>query len=500
MNNIQNNIISVITPVYNGEKFLPTLIKNFDRQTYKDFELILVNDCSTDSSGQMMRELSIGRSYIKCYDREKNGGMGPARNTGIEIATGNYIMYVDQDDTFVKNYLEIMKYIIDKDGVDIAYCGAVRKIRNGYRPLKLFNNQMSNYYLLLSANEAFKNIFLDYNIKLGLNYLIAPWAKIVRKAVYDRSGIKFPDIFVLEDFIMNFKELLNVKKVAYYNDMLYCQNVHDNNTSIAQVDRFMDCIHNVPKLISDFVQNGNYSKEILSCTVRIYFRIFKNFSFIFSRLKKNEYNKKFKKILKLYHNIYHYIYFNNILKNNEYYIYYQLLVYMITCKWLNCVEYFIEFIEPFYEIINEWSLDNDSKIFDKNKRDFMQKFLNITMSKKFIDTIFDWKYFMLRLIRKLYEFKCFFREGIQRKILDKISIKIFGCFDKNFFKDNNQDLNIENNNFFNYFIKNGWRECRNPNQWFDIKSYIENYPEIQKTGIDPLINWIINGFDDRRPF
>ena len=99
--------LSIIVPIYNVEKYLPRCIESILNQTFKDFELILVNDGSTDSSYEILKE------YENKYDNfrvinQKNGGLSAAKNAGIKIAKGEYIAFLDSDDYLDKNFLETL--------------------------------------------------------------------------------------------------------------------------------------------------------------------------------------------------------------------------------------------------------------------------------------------------------------------------------------------------------------------------------------------------------
>lgn len=111
--------VSIIVPVYNSEKYIAKCIESILNQDYKEFELLLINDGSTDSSCNIMNLYDDKR--IKIYNQE-NKGTGSARNLGLKYATGNYIAFVDSDDTIENNYLSIMLELIKKNNADIVSC------------------------------------------------------------------------------------------------------------------------------------------------------------------------------------------------------------------------------------------------------------------------------------------------------------------------------------------------------------------------------------------
>ena len=101
-------LISVIIPVYNVEDYLHYAIESLEKQTYKNFEIILVNDGSTDDSGKLCDEYSEKYSNVRVFHKE-NGGLSDARNFGLQYANGRYVAFVDSDDYIEKNMYNIFR-------------------------------------------------------------------------------------------------------------------------------------------------------------------------------------------------------------------------------------------------------------------------------------------------------------------------------------------------------------------------------------------------------
>lgn len=114
-----DSIISVIVPVYNVEKFLENSVKSITEQTYKNLEIILVDDGSKDNSGNMCEELAKNDSIIKVVHKE-NGGLSSARNAGLNVATGKYIMFIDSDDFYELNSCEVLYNEIERTQADFV--------------------------------------------------------------------------------------------------------------------------------------------------------------------------------------------------------------------------------------------------------------------------------------------------------------------------------------------------------------------------------------------
>ena len=113
-------MISVIVPVYNSEKYLNECIASICNQSYKDFEIIIVNDCSSDASGSIIEQLVLIHPNIVSITLSKNSGLSAARNAGLDAAKGEYVCYVDSDDILEKNYLEVLYKQAKKYDADLV--------------------------------------------------------------------------------------------------------------------------------------------------------------------------------------------------------------------------------------------------------------------------------------------------------------------------------------------------------------------------------------------
>ena len=117
--------ISVIVPIYNVEKYLDRCLKSIINQTYKNLEIILIDDGSPDNCGTICDEYAKKDNRIKVVHKD-NGGLVKARNTGLDIATGEYISFIDPDDWIELNMYEEMIKIADETNTDIVRCGYYR--------------------------------------------------------------------------------------------------------------------------------------------------------------------------------------------------------------------------------------------------------------------------------------------------------------------------------------------------------------------------------------
>lgn len=125
------DLVSVIIPVYNSEKFIKETIKTVQNQTYKNYELIVVNDCSTDNSKKIIEEEIKKDNKIKLINLKENSGVAIARNTGIDNAKGKYIAFLDADDLWEKEKLEKQIEFMSKNEYEFTFTGYEFADENG---------------------------------------------------------------------------------------------------------------------------------------------------------------------------------------------------------------------------------------------------------------------------------------------------------------------------------------------------------------------------------
>lgn len=181
--NRQDKLISVIVPVYNAENFLDYCINSIIKQTYQNFELILIDDGSKDSSGAICDEWYKKDSRIKVF-HQSNSGVAVTRNRGLEAAKGDYICFVDNDDFITENYLETFIIAMEKTDSDIVMCDiASAKLAEPDHPLdkvikmdakdcmNWLSNPISREYVIMVVlwNKMYKRkLFQDHRFKKGI--------------------------------------------------------------------------------------------------------------------------------------------------------------------------------------------------------------------------------------------------------------------------------------------------------------------------------------------
>jgi glycosyltransferase involved in cell wall biosynthesis len=180
-------LISVIVPVYNVEKYLPRCIESILNQTYRNFELILVDDGSTDRSGQICDEYKVKDERIRVLHKP-NGGQSEARNEGIEQARGEYINFFDADDFAEKDILEYLISLARKYNADLVVTAPVLLYESG-RTRDLVSSLKEGVY---PRKEVYRSILLQTGIEAQ------SWGKLYKKFLFDK--IRYPVGEIYEDF------------------------------------------------------------------------------------------------------------------------------------------------------------------------------------------------------------------------------------------------------------------------------------------------------------
>lgn len=204
------DIVSIVVPVYNVEKFLKECLDSICTQTYTNLEIILIDDGSTDSSGKICDDYAKLDKRIKIF-HNKNYGVSYSRNLGIKEANGKYIVFIDSDDVIESNYIEISVEMIKKDNSDIVIVAhdIIDELLNKKECLTLPNT--SNL----------TGIFKDDYYYLS-NYLITPWGKLYKLDIIKYFSIYFPEDFVVsEDRIFNYMYFKFINKYTFINKLLY---------------------------------------------------------------------------------------------------------------------------------------------------------------------------------------------------------------------------------------------------------------------------------------
>lgn len=204
---------SIIVPVYKVEKYISNCIESILTQSYKNFELILINDGSPDKCGEICDKYADKDKRIKVIHK-KNGGVSSARNIGIQNANGEYIWFVDSDDWIEENALLILFEKIKYNNPDLIIFNS-KMIKKNNVIINKFN--VDNYELInMNTNEFFNKYYFKYNIGFEL------WNKLYKKDIITENNIYFSDEETIgEDLLFNLYYYEHINNYLYIKDILY---------------------------------------------------------------------------------------------------------------------------------------------------------------------------------------------------------------------------------------------------------------------------------------
>lgn len=209
-----NILISIIVPIYNVELYLRKCINSIRNQTYKNIEIILVDDGSPDNCGKICDEYKQKDNRIKVIHK-KNGGLSEARNYGIEIATGDYILFVDSDDYIANNMCQILLKKAEKYKADIINCSFKEVFED--ETYQLSKQLINTKEQVFSNLEMIESYFFDITINTNV-----VWNKLyARKLFFGEHKIRFPVGKLHEDNYTVYKLYYYANKVVVIDDVLY---------------------------------------------------------------------------------------------------------------------------------------------------------------------------------------------------------------------------------------------------------------------------------------
>ena len=206
-------IISVVIPVYNVERYLDKCIESVRRQKYDNLDIILVDDGSTDECPGMCDQAALQDKRIRVIHK-KNGGLSDARNAGIDVAKGEYLAFLDSDDFFAHNFLEISYDTLTKTKSDITLCQY--QVVTGDEWEKKAEEKVASFFCY-SRKELLFNMYDA--IHPDATYFIVAWNKLYKASLWE--GIRFPKGKIHEDEATIYKIFDKVEKGTYIKTPLY---------------------------------------------------------------------------------------------------------------------------------------------------------------------------------------------------------------------------------------------------------------------------------------
>ena len=265
--NIMEVKVSVIVPVYNVELYLEECLDSIINQTFKEIEIILVNDGSTDRSPEIIELYALKDNRITILT-QPNGGLSAARNAGIEKALGKYLLFVDSDDSLLPNSIETLLGKANETGADIVIGNALLCYPDGRRSIYYIPDKELHNGLLWTGESSFLKLMEQNTMPLVVSYFI-------KRDIIFQHELFFQNGILHEDEIWCVKAILSAQNVLFldFNFYLYRQ----RKDSIMNLDNKgfrVKSLFEVAKLLNqyiDILKKRGASKEVIAC---VYTRIF----------------------------------------------------------------------------------------------------------------------------------------------------------------------------------------------------------------------------------
>ncbi len=261
-------LISIIVPVYNVEKYLSKCLDSLVNQTYKNIEIVCVDDGSTDSSGSICDEYAKKDARIKVIHKE-NGGLSDARNVGLETINGEYVMFIDSDDWIDKDTCDYCINTLKLYDVDLILWSYIREYKNNAKPKRLFMNG-SRYF---DDQEIKEKIFLRC---VGLNgvelrnvenmdSIVTAWGKLYKRDKINNIRFKATTEIGTEDALFNIYVMDNINS-AFYIDRYMSHYRRDNVISLTSTykSELYTCWQRLYDYIEAFIKEKDLGDDFIN--------------------------------------------------------------------------------------------------------------------------------------------------------------------------------------------------------------------------------------------
>ncbi len=269
---MEDKKVSIIMPVYNAEEHLKLCIDSILAQTYKNIEIIIVNDGSTDNSLEIINEYKKKESSKMIVVNKENSGVSDTRNKGLEHVTGYYTMFADNDDYMEPNYIENYIKANDND-YDIIIGGYLRE---SYEGKILFSRKLEEK-------------------PIAPYIALASWAKLYKTSFLKENGFKFLKTEIADDFYFNLFAYNKTEKIKIIDDTSYHWMYNEkslSNTDSKNLNRTDDLIKTLSQIKKDLKPKNEELIEYFYIRTAIYYILFSCKKVKFSKVI-NEYNKLF---------------------------------------------------------------------------------------------------------------------------------------------------------------------------------------------------------------
>lgn len=261
------DLVSVIVPVYNSEKYIRRCVESIIEQSYRNIEILLIDDGSTDSGGEICDEFALGDHRIRVI-HTKNNGPATARNKGLEKSKGTFIVFIDADDFIENNALKLLIENYNKTKADIIV-GDFKSV-HGNIPGPGHKGAFPDNKLLLKQDiVSYARRYLKRPNRFTL--FAYSWGRLYKSSIIKYNNIHFnPYLFTYEDVAFNYDYFKHSNRVYYFKEAIYNHIFHNHYMSAAMIMSgdpkrlfgYMEALNNIRDYLKDNIALADISKEI----------------------------------------------------------------------------------------------------------------------------------------------------------------------------------------------------------------------------------------------
>lgn len=240
-------LISIIIPVYNAQEYIAECLNSICKQIYSNFEVIVIDDASTDKTLDEINKIIKKDNRIKLFKNEKNMGCAYSRNLGLQMYKGEFITYVDADDVITEDYLEKLYDNIKKFNADISICQHKKFIKNK----KILENNFNKNIHVWNSEEA-----IYYLSKEG-KFSSALWGKMFKRKLFNKEN--FPIIKSASDCFILYKLLHKAKRIVFQDKTIYLYRKVMDSITHKENNINLDLVYETKKVLI-YVKNNIHSQ------------------------------------------------------------------------------------------------------------------------------------------------------------------------------------------------------------------------------------------------
>lgn len=267
---MENPLVSVVVPVYNAGVYLTRCLDSLVNQTFKNIQVILIDDGSTDQSGQICDKYVSSNSNFEVIHKQ-NGGLSSARNVGIKYCKGKYITFLDSDDWFSRNYVEVCALELEKNNVELLLTPYIREYYKKSIPNLLFNDKKILFNSFDVETKILTKLFGpgkdDLKSPARVDDISTAWGKFYLAAKCKKIEFVDTKIIGTEDVWFNINYVYGIKSAEYFGNAFYHYNKENNNSLVRTYnaklfDRWCVLYNRMHSFIQENNLGNNYYKHL----------------------------------------------------------------------------------------------------------------------------------------------------------------------------------------------------------------------------------------------